>query len=115
MTNAYILSRTMDEYPRLLASLKDNGFLFVPDTKGNIRIDVPFSLLEDFAFLVQPHLNAPYNYVDIQYREEKKTVLIFKDKRFTIENSEQNRVAREWAIDQWLPPEQADWPISFEK
>ena len=115
MSNAYILSWTMNEYPRLLASLKDNGFLFVPDTKGNIRIGVPFSLVEDFASLVQQHLNVPYNYVDIQFRDEKKTVLIFKSKQFIIENSEQNSLAQKWAIGQGLPPEQADWPVSFEK
>jgi hypothetical protein len=112
-TNAYVLNRTMNEYPRLLISLKEKGFLFLPDTDGDITVDVPFFLVEDFATLIQQHLNAPYNYVDVQFPDEKKTVLIFQNKKFIIENSEQNMAVKKWAIEEGLLLEQTDWSVSF--
>lgn len=112
--NTYILDWTMNEYERLLTRLKDEGFGFQKESgKEHVRVAVPFSFVDDFASLVQEHLDAPYNYVDIQYPDEKKTVVIFQNKKFVIENEQQNEVAKKWAIDLGLPKEQADWAVSF--
>lgn len=112
--NAYILDWTMNEYDRLLARLEDEGFVLQKeDGKEHVRVAVPFSLVDEFAKLVQEHLNAPYNYVDIQYPDEKKTIVVFQNKKFVIENDEQNEAARKWAIDLGLPTAQADWAVSF--
>ena len=112
--NAYILDWTMNEYDRLLARLEDEGFIFQKEgDKENVRGAVPFSLVDNFTSLVQGHLNAPYNYVDIQYPDEKKTVVVFQNKKFVIENDEQNEMARKFAINLGLPTAQADWAVSF--
>ncbi|MDP4008306.1 MAG: hypothetical protein Q8P68_03895 [Candidatus Peregrinibacteria bacterium] len=112
--NAYILDWTMNEYSRLLAQLKEQGFDFQKEEgEEHVRVDVPFFRWEEFANLVQPQLNAPYNYVDIKYPEENKLIIIFGAKRFVITNKEENEAAKKWAIDSGLPTAQADWSNWF--
>ena len=84
--NAYILDWTMNEYNHLLAQLKEQNFSFQKeDNEEHIRVDVPFSRIDEFTKSIQGHLNAPFNYVDIQYPNERKTVVIFQNKKFIIE------------------------------
>ena len=113
-TNAYILEWTMNDYSRLLVQLKEADFAFKkePDSE-HVRVDVPFSRVDEFADIVEPHINAPYNYVDIKYPEENKLYAIFGAKRFVITNLEENEAAKKWAIDLGLPREQADWSHWF--
>ncbi|MBI2641864.1 hypothetical protein HYW87_04745 [Candidatus Roizmanbacteria bacterium] len=112
--NAYILDWTMNEYGCLLAQLKEQGFAFQKEEgTEHARVDVPFFRWEEFANLVQPRLNAPYNYVDIEYPEENKLIIIFGTKRFVITNKEENVAAKKWAIDLGLPTAQADWSHWF--
>lgn len=112
-SNSYILSWTMNEYDRLLVNLAKASFAFLKEKgKDHVRIAVPFSRWEEFADLVQPHLNAPYNYVDITYPEDK-LIIIFGVKRFVITNKEENEAAKKWAIDLGLPTKQADWTHWF--
>lgn len=112
--NAYILDWTMNEYGRLLAQLKEKGFDFQKEEgKEHVCVDVPFLRWEEFANLVQPQLNAPYNYVDIRYPEGNKLIIIFGAKRFVITNKEENEAAKKWAISEGLPTAQADWSHWF--
>jgi hypothetical protein len=112
--NAYILDWTMDGFARLKQELADASFPFDQETgSGNIRAAVPFERVQEFAGLCQKHLNAPFNYVDIQYPDEHKTVIIFRGKTFIITSREENERVRQWAIGLGLPPEQSDWGTSF--
>lgn len=104
----------MNDYESLLAKLKNGNFPFIQDgEKAHAKVEVLFDRVNDFAMLVQAHLNAPYNYVDLQFPSERKTVVIFRDRVFFIENKKQSEKAKEWAIEQGLPVEQADWEESF--
>ena len=112
--NAYILDWTMNDYDNLLASLKQLGLNYEKESeKNHVRVDVPFSKINPFVSLVQKHLNAPFNYVDIQYPKKKKSIIVFQKNRFNIESDDQNEVVRKWAIDLGLPPAQADWDTSY--
>jgi hypothetical protein len=112
--NAYLLDWTMNDYTLLQQELTDAGFGFEREASSeNIRVAVPVERLDDAARLIQRHLNAPYNYVDIQYPGSKLTVIIFLARRFTITSVDENEDAKRWAIAQGLPPEQADWATSF--
>jgi hypothetical protein len=114
VTNAYILDWTMDNYAELKTCLARDGFDFVKDeAKEHIRVGVKYSRLEDFARLIQRHLNAKFNYVDVQFRHEKLTAVIFKDRLLRITNIEEDLKAKAWAISIGLPKEQADWETSF--
>lgn len=112
-SNAYILARTMNDYARLLVDLQKADFHFLRVLKGDVRVAVPFLRFEEFSNLVQPHLNAPYNYVDIKYPEENKLMIIFGAKRFVITNLEENEAAKKWAIDMGLSAKEADWTHWF--
>lgn len=104
----------MNEYDHLLAQLKEHGFVFQKEEgKEHVRADVPFFRWEEFANIVQPHLNAPYNYVDIKYPEENKLIIIFGAKRFLITNKKENEATKKWAIKLGLPMAQADWSHWF--
>ena len=112
--NAYILDWTMNEYGRLLAQLKEQSFDFQKEEdKEHVRVAVPFFRWEEFANMVQSHINAPYNYVDISYPDENKLIIIFGTKKFVITNIKENEIAKKWAIDQGLPTAQADWAHWF--
>lgn len=105
----------MNEYAELKDELSENGFMIQQETEDeDIRVDVPFLRVREFANNIQRHLNAPYNYVDVQFAEEKTTVLVFRDKIFFLHNQEEADAARRWAISAGLPEKQADWKISFE-
>jgi hypothetical protein len=113
-SSAYILDWTMNDYPLLLDQLKDHDFEFEKEkNKEHVNVIVPLSQIDEFSKIIQNHLNAPFNYVDIQYPAEKKTVLIFQNKKFIIENKEQNDQVIKWAIDHGLPEKQAQWGTSF--
>lgn len=111
-TNAFILDWTMDEYSRLKQELAEAGFEFVPEGE-HIRVSVPFARVDQFAAITRPYLNAPYNYIDVQFPAEKKTMIIFREQVFVIEDDEQNERVKTWALNQGLPPHQADWPTSY--
>jgi len=113
-TNAYVLEWAMNDYRALLTKLKGAGFAFEkePD-KEHIRVNVPFSRKEEFADIVQPHINAPYNYVDAKYPEENMIYAVFGAKRIEITNLNENEAAKKWAINLGLPPKQADWSHWF--
>lgn len=112
--NAYILSWTMNDYAGLKEELRKAGFEFQKeDADEDIRAKVSFDRIDEFSALIKKHLNAPYNYVDIQFPEEKVTVIVFRDKTFFIHNQEECDAARTWAISIGLPEKQADWSIVF--
>ena len=113
--NAYILDWTMDDYEGLKTKLTDDGFSFENDEggKNHIRVTVPYDRIDDFTVICQQHLNKEVNYVDAQFPEEKKTAVIFQNERFIIENEEQDKKVKTWAIDKGLPAQQADWGTSF--
>jgi hypothetical protein len=112
--NAYILDWTMDGFARLKQELAAASFPFVEeDGSGNIRVAVPFQRMQEFAALCQKRLNAPFNYVDIQYPGERQTVIVFRANTFIITSHDENERVRQWAIGLGLPPEQSDWRTSF--
>jgi hypothetical protein len=112
--NAYILDWTMNNYDHLKSELADFGFSFVNETgTEHIRAAVPFERFTAFARLCQQHLNTPFNYVDIQFPDEKTTVIVFQKAIFVITDAHENEKVKQWAIDLGLPPEQADWATSF--
>lgn len=110
--NAYVLAWTMNDYPAFKAALCDSGIATLPDAE-DIRLAVPFERLHEISRLLQSHLNAPFNYVDIQFPELKTTVIVFQQQIFTIRTAAENAEAQRWAIAQGLPPEQADWGTSY--
>lgn len=110
--NAFILDWTMDEYPRLKQELAESGFEFVPDGE-HVRVNVPFAHVDQFATITRKYLNAPFNYIDVQFPAEKKTMIIFQEQVFVIEDDVENERVKSWAIAKGLPPHQADWPTSY--
>ncbi|MEK7496959.1 MAG: hypothetical protein AAB657_03605 [Patescibacteria group bacterium] len=114
-TNAYILSSTMNEYELLLAELKQASFDFTKEAdREDVRAYVPFARKEEFANIIQPHLSAPFNYVDVKHPEENQIYAIFGTKRIIITSKAENDAAKKWAIDLGLPPAQAEWSHWFE-
>lgn len=112
--NAYLLDWTMNEYDMLKRELTEARIAFVREPNSeHIRAAIPFERLDAAARLIQRHLNAPFNYVDIQFSAQKQTVIIFQARRFTIATDDENERAKRWAIEQGLPVEQADWATSF--
>lgn len=112
--NALIVHWTVNDYNGLKRQLAGTGFVLAPDTGSeNLRVEVPYPRVHAFVTICQPHLNAPYNYIDIQFPTEKTTVLVFQEQVFTIQDAEENARVRAWAVAQGLPPEQADWGTSF--
>ncbi len=113
-SNAFVLDWTMDDYELLKQELGGAGFNFKPESgKEHMRITIPFARVQDAAAILQPHLNTPGNYVDAQFPDEKCTVIIFRDKVFTVRTKAENDKVVGWAIARGLLPEQADWPLSF--
>lgn len=113
-SNAYVLDWTMDEYDSLKQELSSAGFDFRPEGETNdLRVTIPFERIGEAAAIIRPHLNAPCNYVDVQFQRERRTVIIFRDKVFTIASKAENAAVVAWALAQGLPPEQADWATSF--
>jgi len=111
--SAYILDWTMNDYDNLKFKLKNSGFEFEKAEKEHIRVTVPFNKIDSFVDIVQVHLNAPQNYVDVQFPDEKKSIVIFQAKKFVITNDKENEKVKEWAISIGLPTEQADWKTSY--
>jgi hypothetical protein len=112
--NAFMLDWTFTEFSALKQTLVDNGFAVEPEPgTAHCRVAVPLDRLETFAALVRPDFNARCNYVDVQYPDERLTVLVFQDEVFRITTHAQNEQVRAWAIGIGLPPHQADWPVSF--
>jgi len=112
--NAYMLDWTFDGFDDLKRALTAHGFALEPEPESpHIRVAVPLDRVETFAGLVRPHFNARCNYVDVQYPAEGLTVLIFQEEVFRITTHAQDAQVRAWAIGVGLPPEQADWPVSF--
>jgi hypothetical protein len=113
-TNAYILDWTMNDYAELKTYLSRDGFEFVKDeTKEHIRVRVEYDRLDDFARFIQRHLNAKFNYVDVQFAKERATAVIFQDRLLRITSIEEDERAKVWAVSIGLPKEQADWTTSF--
>jgi hypothetical protein len=110
--NAYVLAWTMNDYDTLKAELAEAGFVCTSDG-DDLRVSVPFARVSEAAALFQKHLNAPYNYVDLQYPASKTTVVVFQQRVYLIRSAEENRTAQAWAMAQGLPAEQADWGTSF--
>jgi len=111
--NAYILDWTMDRFAELVGELAAQRFDWVTEGDGpHIRVAVPFSRVGAFAALCRKYLGSAYNYVDVQYSEERITVLVFREQVFYIRTREENAEARRCAIAQGLPAEQADWGLS---
>jgi len=113
--NAFILDWTMDDYDGLKAELDAAGFEFEREAENeHIRVKVPFDGLEIFADICRPHLNAPCNYIDVQFPKMKRTVLIFSEQVFMVGDVVENEAVVAWALGRGLPLEQADWPLSFD-
>jgi hypothetical protein len=111
--NAFVVNWTIEGFAELKQELSGAGFIFEPEGE-HMRIAVPSARVEEFAVMCQKRLNAPQNYIDIQYPDERKTVLVFRDRVFVITGAAQNEQVRQWAIARGLPPEQAGWATSFE-
>ena len=112
--NAYVLDWTMNNYEVLKQKLKESKFDFIKEKgKQHIRVDVPFSRTKEFFSLAKLYLNTPYNYIDIQFPKEKKTILVFSEKLIKLCNQQENEAAKRWAIKKGLPPKQADWATSY--
>jgi len=112
--NAYILDWSMDHYTQLRQELAKADFAFEQGEQSeHIRVAVPFERVNEFASLCQAHLNSLFNYVDIQYPDEKKTIIVFKQETFIISGREENESVKAWAIRMGLPAAQADWATSF--
>jgi hypothetical protein len=112
--NAFILDWSMDHYPQLRQELTKANFTIKQEEHNeHIRVAVPFMRVNQFSSLCQAHLNSPFNYVDIQYPNEKKTIIVFKQETFIISSNEENERVRAWAIQMGLPEIQADWTRSF--
>ncbi len=112
--NAFIVDWTMDSYADLKVALTAAGIVFErADDTDHIRLAVPYARVEEFAALVQAHLNAAVNYVDVQYPDRKTTVIIFRDAVHTLTDHAASERLRAWVIERGLPPEQADWVTSF--
>lgn len=115
MNNAYILERTMNDYAKLKESLEKAGFAYQKEQSDeDIMVTVPTDRVDDFAAIVQQHLNAPFNYVDAKFPDDKTTIIVFPDRTYRISNSVVDAEARTWAISIGLPKEQADWPTFYE-
>jgi hypothetical protein len=110
--NAFIVNWTVDSFDELKRELSDAGFVFEPEGE-HMRAVVPLARADEFAAICQKRLHAPQNYIDLQYPEVRKTVLVFRDAVFTITSSEENARVRAWALALGLPSEQSDWAISF--
>lgn len=110
--NAFILDWTMDNTPRLKQRLSDAHFLAVPEGE-HLRVTVPHARAAEFARIVRGHLNAPCNYVDVQFPDERQTLIIFAEQVFTICDPAENERVKAWAIARGLPPEQANWPVQW--
>jgi hypothetical protein len=112
--NAFVADWTMDDYAGLKRDLAESGFHFAKQVDAeHLRVLVPLERVSEFAALCQPHLNAPYNYIDIQYPQEKKTVLIFRQQLFIVSSQAENERVKAWAIALGLSPQQAEWGTSF--
>jgi hypothetical protein len=111
--NAFVVNWTIEGFVELQQELSGAGFVVGPE-REHIRIVVPSARVEEFAAICQRRLNVPQNYIDIQYPDERKTVLIFRDRIFTITSTAQNEQVKQWAMALGLPPEQADWATSFQ-
>jgi uncharacterized protein YbaA (DUF1428 family) len=112
--NAFIVSWSMDRYADLKTALSAAGIVFErADDTEHIRLAVPYDRVEEFAALVQSHLNAAVNYVDVQYPDRKTAVIIFRGAMHTLTNHEESERLKAWAIERGLPPDQADWATSF--
>ena len=104
----------MDDYERLKQELSGAGFNFKPESgKDHMRITIPFARIQEAATILQPHLNTRCNYVDVQFPDEKRTVIIFRDKVFTVTTNAENDKVVAWAVARGLVAQQADWPTSF--
>jgi hypothetical protein len=112
MFNAYVLDWTMNDYSALKAALDAAGIALQPEGE-HIRLSIPFERLREITQLLQAHLNARYNYVDIQFPQLNTTVIVFQQRIFTIRSATENAEAQQWAIAQGLPPAQADWGTSY--
>jgi hypothetical protein len=104
----------MDEYPRLKQELSGAGFEFVCEGETeHIRVVVPYARVDEFATITRKYFNAPCNYIDVQFPAEKKTMIIFREQVFVIEDNAENERVKAWGIARGLPPHQADWPTSY--
>lgn len=112
--NAFIVDWTMHGFPSLKQKLERMGFAYQKaDDSECITAAVPYDRWLEFAGLCQIHLNSETNYVDLQYREQKTTILIFQEEIIEVHNDEENQRAKSWAISAGLPPEQAEWAVSY--
>ena len=112
--NAYILDWSMNDFAQLQQELAAANLTFEKEQgSGHIRVDVPLRRADEFASLCRAYLNSPFNYVDIQYPHEKKTIIVFKEEVFVISSSDDNERVKAWAIRVGLPAVQADWATSF--
>ena len=112
--NTYILDWTMNEYDELKTDLMKLGFEFVKEEgKEHLRVKVLFERIDEFEKLIQQHLNAPYNYVDVSFPEQKLLYIVFGIRVFKISNKDENKQAQEWAISIGLPSKQAVWEFHF--
>ena len=112
--NAHVLDWTMERFPELISALEAQGYAWAWEGDGpHVRVSVPLDRISAFASLCQAHLNAPCNYVDLQYPEEPLTVLVFRERVFRIRSHAENTAAQRWATARGLPVAQAGWGTSF--
>ena len=112
--NAFIVDWSMDDYDGLKTELTGAGFVFEREGRAeHIRVVVPLERVEVFAGLCQKHLNAPFNYVDIQFPEQRATVIVFQQAAHFITSQIANDRVKAWALAMGLPAKQAGWATSY--
>ena len=114
MNNAYILERTMNDYIELKQALDRAGFAHQKEKNNeDVTVTVPMDRVDDFAVIVQRHLNTSYNYVDVKFPDNKTTIIVFPDRIYHINNPAIDAEAKIWAISIGLPNNEARWPIFY--
>ena len=116
MNNAYILERTINNYAELKQALEQAGFAYQKEeTDEDVTVMISTDRVDEFAAIVQPYLNAPYNYVDVKFPDDKTTVIIFPGRIYRINNPTIDAEAKIWAISIGLPKKEAEWLIFYDQ
>ncbi len=97
---------------KLETDLKNKGFS-TQVSEEKMAVEVQYSDVEIFGEIIKRYLNAPYNYANVKFPNEKLNVVIFPEKDFIINNEETDKNAKEWALSTGLPKPETDWTTFY--